>query len=262
MRQPACRPIFILGCPRSGTTLLRLMLDSHPHISCGPETHFLVDLAGIVNRHGRRIERFGVDRERWYEKTADFFHAFHMEYAQQRGKRRWAEKTPKYTRHLTLVDRLFPDCQLIHVIHNGRDVVSSYRKRWGYLSAVKTAAYRWREYVTLARDFDKTLAKDRYYELRYEALVSDTEMTLRGMFEFLQEPWAPEVLNYHEAPHDVSDLYTASTQAFRSHSPGAVSPALAKTSIRFCIRSCASGQGVCYKSWGIDCVCVSSIDIF
>jgi len=222
MSQPDYRPIFIIGCPRSGTTLLRLMLDSHPHISCGPESHFLVDLADIVIRHGARIERFGVDKEQWYEKTATFFHTFHLEYAQQRGKQRWAEKTPKYTRHLPLVNQLYPDCQLIHMIRNGRDVVSSYHKRWGYMSAVKTAAYRWREYITLARDFGKTLPKDRYYELRYEALVSDPEMVLRGTFEFLQEPWVPDVLNYEKAPHDVNNLYQTSTQEFRGASDGAV----------------------------------------
>jgi hypothetical protein len=198
------------------------MLDSHPHISCGPESHFLVDLADIVNRHGARIERFGVDKEQWYEKTAIFFHTFHLEYAQKRGKQRWAEKTPKYTRHLPLVNRLYPDCQLIHMIRNGRDVVSSYHKRWGYMSAVKTAAYRWRDYITLARDFGKTLPKDRYYELRYEALVSDPETILRDTFEFLQEPWVPGVLNYEKAPHDVNNLYQTSTQEFRGASDGAV----------------------------------------
>ncbi len=222
MSQQECRPIFIVGCPRSGTTLLRLMIDSHPHISCGPETHFLVDIAKIADQHAIRFERFGYDANWWYEKTADFFNTFQMEYAQKRDKQRWAEKTPTYTRHLDLLNRLFPDCQLIHVIRNGRDVVSSYHKRWGYPSAVKTAAFRWREYVTLARGFGKTIPKDRYYEIRYEDLVSETEMTLRGMFEFLREPWVPDVLNYNEAPHDVNELYATSTQAFRSESDSAV----------------------------------------
>ncbi len=198
------------------------MLDSHPHISCGPESHFLVDLADIVDRHGDRIERFGVDQAQWYEKIADFFHTFHLEYAQKRGKQRWAEKTPKYTRHLPLVNQLYPDCQLIHMIRNGRDVVSSYHKRWGYLSAVKTAAYRWRDYITRARDFGKTLPKDRYYELRYEELVSDPEMVLRGVFEFLQEPCVPDVLHYDQAPHDVNNLYQTSTQESRGDSEGTV----------------------------------------
>jgi hypothetical protein len=200
------------------------MLDSHPHISCGPESHFLIDLANIVDRHGARIERFGVDEEQWYEKTAHFFHTFHMTYAAKRGKQRWAEKTPTYTRHLGLVNHVFPDCQLIHMIRNGRDVVSSYHQRWGYLRAVKTAVYRWRKFVTLGRDFGRTLPKDRYFELRYEDLVSNTEMTLRGMFDFLQEPWSPDVLRFHEAPHDVNALYAMSTQPFRSASAGAVYP--------------------------------------
>jgi hypothetical protein len=68
----AQKPIFIIGSPRSGTTLLRLILDSHPNISCGPETHFLVDLSKIVNVHWEQVEAFGFDKAYWHQKLASF----------------------------------------------------------------------------------------------------------------------------------------------------------------------------------------------
>ena len=89
-RRPACRrvtarrpdasgrrarpaPIFVIGSPRSGTTLLRLILDSHPRISCGEETHFLRDLGSIVGRHWDLVATYGFDRDWWLARIAGFY---------------------------------------------------------------------------------------------------------------------------------------------------------------------------------------------
>ena len=215
MIQASCRPIFIVGCPRSGTTLLRLFLDSHPNISCGPETGFLPDIADLAGKYEKRLKRFGLEQDHWYGKTADFFHQFQIDYATARGKPRWADKTPQYTLRLNLLNKLFPTCQIIHMVRNGRDVVDSYHHRWGYLSAVKTAAFRWRQYITQARKFGTTVPHDRYCELRYEDLVAKTEKTLRDLFNFLDEPWIPAVLNYQNHQHDNNTAYATSTRDFR-----------------------------------------------
>jgi len=63
LRQPMIEkslspPVFIVGCPRSGTTLLRIMLDSHPRISCGPEAHFVADMERITGRRWYQLEPF------------------------------------------------------------------------------------------------------------------------------------------------------------------------------------------------------------
>lgn len=214
MSDSACRPIFVIGSPRSGTTLLRLILDSHPNISCGPETHFLMGLATIVGERWELIQRFGFDKAYWHQRIAEFFDSFQMEYARKRGKRRWAEKTPRYTTILGFINDVFPDTQFIHIIRDGRDVVASHRDRWGYRSAM-IATGLWRKYVTLARDFGRMLPDDRYHELRYEDLVSKSESVLRDMFDYLRERWDPAVLKYDTAEHDIGEQYAEFTASRR-----------------------------------------------
>ncbi|UCC29807.1 MAG: sulfotransferase [Phycisphaerales bacterium] len=213
------RPIFVVGSPRSGTTLLRLILDSHPDISCGPETHFLMGLSTIVGRRWELIERYGFEKAYWYQKVAEFFDSFQRGYAERRGKKRWAEKTPYYTTILDFINQLFPSSQFIHIIRDGYDVVASHRDRWGYKSAVR-ATLIWRRYVTLARDFGNTVSHDRYHELRYEDLVRTPAPVLRDLFEFLGEPWDPAVLEYDRGEHDILDGYDAFTKSRRSDDVG------------------------------------------
>jgi hypothetical protein len=202
----ASRPIFVVGCQRSGTTLLRLMLDSHPNISCGPETRFLADFAKVTGDGWDRMGLYGFPKAYWYEKFAEFFDSFQTEYAKGRGKTRWADKTPRYALSLDFIDALFPDSQIVHVVRDGRDVVASHRDRWGYRSAVK-AVEKWPRYIKAARSFGENLAPDRYIEIRYEALVGDTESELRRLLAFVDEPWDPAVLDHQNAPHDVAGRY-------------------------------------------------------
>jgi sulfotransferase family protein len=212
-------PIFIVGCQRSGTTMLRLVLDSHPNISCGPETRFLADLAPITGDQWPRMSRYGMSKEEWHRRIADFFGGFQRDYAASRGKTRWADKTPRYALSLEFLDAVFPTCQIIHVIRDGRDVVASHRKRWGYRSAVK-ASVKWPRYIAAARAVGERLPPSRYLELRYEDLVGDTEKVLRGLFDWLGEPWDARVLGYNEHPHDVADRHWTTTAAERRAASG------------------------------------------
>ncbi|HOP46455.1 MAG TPA: sulfotransferase [Desulfobacteraceae bacterium] len=213
------RPVFIIGCPRSGTTLLRLMLDSHPNISCGPETSFLIDMKPIVVHHWPHIKLYGFSKEYWHQKIAEFFSSFQIEYAQKRGKKRWAEKTPHYTPHLKFILDLFPDSQLVHIIRDGRDVVASHRNRYGYVQALKSII-RWREYVTIGHKFGQRASKGQYFELRYEDLVNNTEATLRNLLGFLNEPWDESVLKYMDASHDIQPRYFEFTKNRREDIEG------------------------------------------
>ena len=206
-------PIFIVGCQRSGTTLLRLLLDAHPRISCGPETRFLADLARITSPQAwPHMQQYGFPKEYWHRKFADLFDSFQTDYARRRGKTRWADKTPRYALCLEFLDQLFPTCQVVHVIRDGRDVVASHRDRWGYVSAVK-ASRKWPLYIRAARTVGARLAAGRYTEVRYEELVGDTEATIRKLLDFLGEPWDDAVLEYDRQPHDVQPRYLS----FSSH---------------------------------------------
>lgn len=207
-------PIFIVGCQRSGTTLLRLMLDSHPNISCGPETRFLEGLSKLAGEASSRLTRYGFPEDYWDRKIAEFFDSFQRDYATRRGRRRWADKTPRYALSLGYINRLFPTCLVIHVIRDGRDVVASHLARWGYWAGLK-AIQKWPRYVRTARRAGQALPDGRYLEVRYEELVADPEKTMRGLLEFVGEPWDVQVLDYRAMPHDVGDLYQPLTAGRR-----------------------------------------------
>jgi hypothetical protein len=210
----ASPPIFIVGCPRSGTTLLRLMLDAHPNIACGPETRFLRDFEKVTGEHWHRISRFGFPKEYWYAKFAELFGSFQLEYAQAKGKSRWADKSPIYTVILPFLLGMFPSAQIVHIIRDVRDVTCSHRDTFGYKAALG-APRKWSSFVSEARRVGSTLPATQYHEIRYEALISKTEPTLRTLIEFLGEPWDDTVLDYEAAPHDVNPKHHQRTDARR-----------------------------------------------
>jgi hypothetical protein len=214
-REAAQRPIFVIGSPRSGTTLLRLVLDSHPGISCGEETHFLRDMASITGRHWPLLSAYGFEREWWLARIRDFYAGFQAEVLARSGKERWAEKDPTYTLLLDLVEELFPTAQYVHLVRDGHDVVASFRDRWGYRSAARAARSEWRRYVSAARALGAQLPVSRYHEIRYERLVAAPEPTLRDLLAFLGEAWDPRVLELDPQRHSGTERYRRFTAARR-----------------------------------------------
>jgi len=216
--QPAAErgPILIIGSARSGTTMLRLMLDSHPRISCGEETHLLQTLEPAVGRQWRLLQRYGFPRQYWTARLAALYGGAMADYAERRGKARWADKDPSNTLLLPFARELFPDAQYIHLVRDGHDVVASYKDRWGYRAGVRAARGVWRKYVETAREFGGRQPPGRYHELRYEALVAEPEAQLRALFEFLGEDWDPAVLEFDQAEHDGTERYSKFTAQRRS----------------------------------------------
>lgn len=208
-------PIFVIGSPRSGTTLLRLMLDSHPNLSCGEETHFLRDLQAAMARNWPLISTYGFPREYWIGQIRRFYTDFQADYLARRGKVRWAEKDPMYTLHLDFINELFPNAQFVHLVRDAYDVVASFRERWGYRSALRVARTEWVRFVRAGRTFGELLPATRYMELRYEGLVQAPEPHMRELLAFLNEPWSDAVLNFLEAAHDATDRYTRFTAGRR-----------------------------------------------
>jgi hypothetical protein len=208
-------PIFVVGCQRSGTTMLRLILDSHPRISCGPETRFLEDMERIVGKDWKRLSQYGFPREEWLRRIAAFFDGVQGDYARSRGKPRWADKSPRYAMKLPFILELFPDAQVVHVIRDGRDVAVSHRKRFGYWSCVKSAV-KWPRYISEARAAGRRLPAGQYHELRYEALVGDQEATLRDLMDFLGEAWDPAIMEFDRHGHDVPARYHAQAHSRRA----------------------------------------------
>ena len=191
------RPVFVVGCPRSGTTLVRQMLDAHPNISCGPETLFLRHVADL-ERENLHVGEFLVTDEEWHGQLRDLFLWLHVQRAAQLGKTRWVDKSPGYAMIPNFLDSLFPDCQIVHVIRDPRDVLDSWRRRWGFRRAVR-GVQSWAHHVRRARKFGAA-HPDRYFEIRYEEMVRSPEPVIRELIEWMDEPWDDRVLQFKQLP--------------------------------------------------------------
>lgn len=194
------RPIFIVGAARSGTTLLRVMLDSHSNIAAGPEFRILLNFARISEFYIPVYKGYGFGRHDWFERVREFHGGFLSDYATGRGKGRWCDKTPAYGFHLDFIRELYPDAQIIHIIRDGRAVVRSHLQRWGSRRAIR-AMGEWRDLIEKCRKFGHRWP-EQYHELRYEDLVRDPEAELRRLLEFLGEPWEAAVLEPYATTHD------------------------------------------------------------
>lgn len=207
---------FIVGVPRSGTTLLRLMLDAHPEVAIPSETHFIPDVANAFRDRrtdARRLTELLVAHHRWgdfhldadelrarFERiqplnAADSVRAFYRLYAEGQGKRRWGDKTPGYVKKLRVIGRLFEEARVIHIIRDGRDVaLSVISMNWGANEASKVAEM-WVRRISLARESAAELPG--YIEVRYEDLVEDTDPVLHRVCGLIELDFDPVMLEYH-----------------------------------------------------------------
>jgi hypothetical protein len=220
---PAFPVPFVVGVGRSGTTLLRMMLDSHPEIAIPPETHFVprfIQYSGkihfspktltraIVQDERRRWNDFGISEEELLEamravkplNTTDGVRAFYGLYASKHGKTRWGDKTPDYVRKMKKIQNTLPEARFIHVIRDGRDAGISQNtriaKRGKDPIPPKEMARRWRKRIVKSRiDAEEV---EHYMELRYEDLLTDTEGALRRVCDHIEVEFDPAMLRYHE----------------------------------------------------------------
>ena len=216
--------MIVLGVSRSGTTLLKEMLDAHSELAIPTESYFIPQL---WDRHGARpdVESLLADlgriaRVREWGVTAtdvrrrlgaepsfsDVIRAVYESYAEARGKGRFGDKTPAYMQHLELLERVFPDARYVHVIRDGRDAALSFaamrrrpRFNWSRPRRIADFACAWRYEVGRARRFGRTAAAGRYFELRYEDLVAAPEERLREISSFLDLEFEPAMLEYHRS---------------------------------------------------------------
>jgi Sulfotransferase family len=206
-------PIFIGGAGRSGTTLIRVMLDAHPRICCGPELKILPQLAllhrDLTTTFASIMQSYGNSPTDLQPAFREFIEALVANFLRRSGKPRWAEKTPHNVTVMLELGTIFPDARFLHIVRDGRDVACSLvtmnwiNPRTGqkvdYIQSVRNAARYWRDIVRCAREqaAHRSLA-GRVLEVRYEALVADAEHTLRYVLQFVDEPWDPAVLTYHD----------------------------------------------------------------
>jgi len=216
---PSHSPVIVLGVSRSGTTLLKAMLDAHSQLAIPSESYFLTQL---WDRHGaqperdafvedlarlERVREWGVDPEDVRASLperptfAEAIQSIYQLYAESKGKPRFGDKTPLYMQRLDVLERAFPDARYVHIVRDGRDAALSMlamtRKPRFNLSrprGVGDFACAWQREVRAARSFGR---RRKYLELRYEDLVEQPESRLREVCAFLGLEYEPGMLEYH-----------------------------------------------------------------
>ncbi len=225
MTPQTSRPIFIIGCPRSGTTLLQQMLHSHRRIAFPSETRFVH--TSYEARHGFGDLELEENRRKlaeWIVKGKDTkFRVLKLDpdavieeivqapptlgsalatvfraYARAHGKPRWGDKRPSYFRRVPMLLRMFPDAQFIHLVRDGRDAVSSLQRMPWYHGDIYSAALTWKEAVDTGKRLARRLGPGTFYEFRYEDLVADPESELVKLCAFLGEEYDPAMTKAYE----------------------------------------------------------------
>ena len=214
-------PVFIVGLPRSGTKLLRDLLNQNPRIRIPEvETHFIPYL---VRKYGvpPRFEREGL----FHSFSNELRQSMFFRYMQEQGHtfnpddlvrcadlREWSsifeyllrscgpngetrdvifgDKTPDYLEAMDLLKEVFPAARFLHIIRDPRDCCLSAARAWG-LHPYRTAD-RWQRIVKAQRGVGRTIGD--YMEIRYEDLILGTEEVLRSVCQFLECDYVPEML--------------------------------------------------------------------
>ena len=224
---------FVVGAGRSGTTLLRLMLDAHPELAIPPETRFLPLALHAAEDADDDPGGAFVDAVTTYPHWGDFhvddallrtriaaiapfdagaaLRTMYRLYADRFGKPRWGDKTPHHVRRMDVIARLLPEARFVHIIRDGRDVTLSViqeRSLTGRAATADEVARRWARSIAAARR--QAMELPHYLEVRYEDLVLDTVAVLRAVCDFVELPWRERMLAYHErSATRLAELVTA-----------------------------------------------------
>lgn len=201
---PGAGPVFVVGSMRSGSTLLRLILDSHPQIAMSPETGFmgaLLATKAIPNwKHGTDwYQRINWTEDELDDRLREFYGGMFERYAYRQGKSRWGEKTPFHTSHMAPMARLFPDAVFVGIVRHPGAVAASLQKNFHY-SFADAVSYWEATNLDLVRA--ATTLGPRFVACRYEDLVLECEPVLRELMAFLGESWSPSVLQHHRVQRE------------------------------------------------------------
>jgi hypothetical protein len=219
---------YIVGVGRSGTTLLRAMLASHPELAIPEEANFRVKLSvkperyeqangldldafvsalfaedmfrlwGLPEEEVRMALRAAAPRSLSDAMRALFFHT-----ARKEGKTRYGDKTPQAVMVMPRLSRLFPEARFIHLIRDGRDVALSHVHTEGFIPSAGEVAIKWKTMIERGQSDGRILGPERYREVRYEQLVQKPEAVLHSLCAYIELDFHASMLRYFERPLEV-----------------------------------------------------------
>jgi len=205
-------PFFIVGCPRSGTTVFQLLLDGHPNIAIPAESHFFLSYRTLLDNptfdlgNPRHFELFlDMVEKDWrirswkldsplrdiYRETpkslAHFIDRLFTAYARQEGKAYWGDKSPQHALCLQTILTVFPRARIIHLVRDGRDVAESLARVHIGPQSISGRAKRWKHYINRVAQAQTRFPSSLFMTVRFEDLVMHTGQTMAAVFQFLEE---------------------------------------------------------------------------
>lgn len=233
-------PIFILSTPRSGSTLLRYIIDTHPEVCCPSEVNLgvlcedLYMVVGLTLGLTLPDEPGSPENERAvFAEVRRIVSGVMDSYAQAKGKRIWCDKSPRNLNHLEIMDKVFPDARFVCLYRHALDVTRSFMERAneGWMIDLKYYArnHGFRNHYSVYLDswLEKTVAMlefershpGRCFALKYEQLAHDPAATLAPLFSFLGLEWDERLLDavfntrHDPGPGDPNVAYSRSIHA-------------------------------------------------
>lgn len=240
---PACLPVnpyvFLVGAPRSGTTMLKRMAGAHPQLAISRETHWIpktyerrrgmTDDGRVTSKiidklfEHHRFPQMKVSRDELLTVVAEqpgltyanLVSYLFDKYGQRKGKPYVGDKTPKYVRKLPTLWELWPRAKVVHIVRDGRNVWLSMRN-WRYLhkaagqfatypsAPVATTALWWKAHVAIGVE-DAAINPHQYLQLIYESLVEQPEKHCQEIAAFLQLPYHTAMTRYYEGKTQLVD---------------------------------------------------------
>ena len=231
-------PFFIVGCPRSGTTLLSVLLDRHTRLCVPPETGFFAEVAPTLPspddesllatlRGWPRLPELHLTPEAVLRRLsgrqssiAEVLTAILALYAEAAGKARCGERTPQHLLDVPIIFQHFPHARIVCLVRDGRDVALSLRAMpWGP-PTLAAAAELWNTFVRLGDGFAQQ-HPDQFRFVYYEKLVTQPEQVLAEVMTFLGERFEPRQME----PHRSSAAVLARSFAWKGQALGPIDPA-------------------------------------
>ena len=221
--------------------MLRLILNSHPDVAVPPESRFITELkpAGdevdpaayldaLSKHHQFQAWHLDVEAIRDLLGTApkvsyrSAIEATYLAFARQHKKSRWGDKTPRYVEKIRELSALFPEARFVHLVRDGRTVALSYAHTDFGPKTIAGAAEIWTRRVSLGLETGRALGPERYLEVRYEALATDTETVVKEICGFLEIDFDPKMF-------DPEERLKGATDRAKRYNPHVAGDAIAKT---------------------------------
>ena len=207
MNSASFNPIFVGGAGRSGTTLLRAMLASHPALTGTNEFKLLpsiVDLRRMFDGYREVTDAYSLQGDYLDTLFADLVRGLFTPYIDRAEGLRLIEKTPHNVMAADVLARFFPASRHIHIVRDGRDVACSLvtmdwrgadgQKLW-YTQSIEAAAEYWRQVVESALAQADVVGKEQCRRVHYESLIREPRQRMQSLLDWLREPWDEAVLD-------------------------------------------------------------------